>query len=398
LAESETQTNIIIRAPEREPAMKRPAQRRAASFFDRIAALLGSKNPHYHPVNPEYHRVWLFDNTAYRDGDRWAVEVVAAFFVKDSGEDSSEAMARISEIVGLTHESDKALVASRLLPFMDSILPAHTAVLKLKGQRYQLGPSSTEGISTNLIRFKYKAHDGDTATPTLVRMKHQLPLVPVTVFAEPDGWAVISDVDDTIKRTMTGNAIGVLRSTFVDAPQAIAGMPDFYRHLDELFGRPPFWYLSSSPYNLYEFLSTFRREAGYPHGTFVLRETSWLSLAGLLSSVTQGTQAYKVDRMRRIHGWFPHRKVICIGDSSQSDPEAYGQVYRETAGWIRAIYIRKVTGVSEVDMADDKNDPSRFVKAFEGVPDNAWYVFEDPKELYDRVKVVKSDADAVEIE
>jgi hypothetical protein len=378
--------------------MKRPAHRRGASYFDRIAALLGSKNPHYHPVDPDYHRVWLFDNTAYRDGDRWAVEVVAAFFVKDSGEDSSEAMARISEIIGLTHEGQKESVALRLRPFMDSILPAHTATLKLNSQRYQLGPSSTEGISTNLIRFKRKAQDGGTMTPTLVRMKHQLPLVPVTVFAEPDGWAVVSDVDDTIKRTMTGNALGVLRSTFVDTPEAIPGMPDLYRHIDALFERPPFWYLSASPYNLYEFLSVFRRSAGYPHGTFVLRETSWLSLAGLLSTVTQGTQAYKVDRMRKIHGWFPQRKVICIGDSSQSDPEAYGQVYRETGQWIRAIFIRKVTGVSEVDMNDDKNDPARFAKAFEGVPDNIWYVFEDPKELYDRVKALKSDVDMVEID
>jgi predicted RNase H-like HicB family nuclease len=363
-----------------------------------MAALLGSKNPHYHPVDPEYHRVWLFDNTAYRDGDRWVVEVVAAFFVKDSGEDSSEAMARISEIIGLTHEGEKESVAQRLRPFMESILPAHTAILKLNGQRYQLGPSSVEGISTNLVRFKRKSKNGSTVTPTLVRMKHQLPLVPVTVFAEPEGWAIISDVDDTIKRTMTGNALGVLRSTFVDTPEPIPGMPALYRHIDELFERPPFWYLSASPYNLYEFLSVFRQDAGYPHGTFVLRETSWLSLAGLLSSVTQGTQAYKVDRMRRIHGWFPQRKFICIGDSSQSDPEAYGQVYRETGGWIRAIFIRKVTGVSEIDMDDDKNNPSRFAKAFEGVPDNIWYVFEDPKELYDRVKGLKGDAEVVEIE
>jgi hypothetical protein len=378
--------------------VKRPSRPRGASYFDRIAALLGSKNPHYHPVNAESHRVWLFDNIAYRDGDRWAVEVVAAFFVRDSGEDSSEAVARITQVLGLTHEGEKDGVAQRLRPFMDSVLPAHTAILKLNGQKYQLGPSSTEGISTNVIRLKNKAKNGTTVIPTLVRMKHQLPLVPVTVFAEPEGWAVISDVDDTIKRTMTGNALGVLRSTFVDTPQAIPGMPELYQHIDELFERPPFWYLSASPYNLYEFLAVFRETAKYPHGTFVLRETSWLSLAGLLSTVTQGTQAYKVDRMHKIHGWFPQRKVICIGDSSQSDPEAYGQMFRETDGWIKAIFIRKVTGVSEVDMDDDKNHPSRFARAFEGIPVDIWHVFEDPSELYDRFKALKGDAEVVELQ
>jgi hypothetical protein len=327
------------------------------------------------------------------------VEVVAAFFVKDSGEDSSEAVARISQAMGITHEGEKEGVAQRLRPFMDCVLPAHTALLKLNGQRYQLGPSSTEGISTNLVRFKSKAKNGGTINATLVNMKHQLPLTPVTVFAEPEGWAVISDVDDTIKRTMTGSALGVLRSTFVDNPEPIQGMPEFYQYMDELFERPPFWYLSASPYNLYEFLTVFRENAKYPHGTFVLRDASWLSLAGLLSSVTQGTQAYKVERMRKIHGWFPHRKFICIGDSSQSDPEAYGQIFRETDGWIAAIFIRKVTGVSEVEMdSDDKNSPSRFEGAFEGVPSNIWHVFEDPNELYERVKELKDSAEVVAIE
>jgi phosphatidate phosphatase APP1 len=372
--------------------MPRLPTHRRASIFDSLASILGPKNPHHHAVDPKSHRVWLFDNTAYRDGDKWAVEVVAAYFVKDSGEGSSEAVAGISEIMGITHEGERERVAQRLRPFMDSVLPSHTVLLKLDGQRYQLGPSSIEGISNNVVRFKSKAKNGSTIYPELVRMKHQLPLKPVTVFAEPEGWAVISDVDDTIKRTMTGSAIGVLRSTFVDDPEPIEGMPELYQHIDEHFERPPFWYLSASPYSLYEFLTVFRDNAKYPPGTFMLRDASWLSLAGLVSSVTQGTQAYKVDRMRKIHRWFPHRKIICFGDSTQSDPEAYGQIFRENEGWIAAIFIRKVIGVSEVEMDEEKNHPSRFERAFEGVPSNVWYVFEDPKEVYEKLNKLKEGA------
>jgi phosphatidate phosphatase APP1 len=29
--------------------------------------------------------------------------------------------------------------------------------------------------------------------------------------------------------------------------------------------------------------------------------------------------------MRKIQSWLPQRRVICIGDSTQSDPEAYGE-------------------------------------------------------------------------
>ena len=30
--------------------------------------------------------------------------------------------------------------------------------------------------------------------------------------------------------------------------------------------------------------------------------------------------------MKKINSWLPKRKMICIGDSTQSDPEAYGEM------------------------------------------------------------------------
>ena len=146
---------------------------------------------------------------------------------------------------------------------------------------------------------------------------------------------------------------------------------------------PPVWYLSASPYNLYPFLRQFR-EAYYPAGTLVLRDASWMNLGGFLANLTQGTEAYKVGRMEKIYEWFPKRKFICIGDSTQSDPEAYGEIYRKHPKWVSAIYIRKVTGVAEVD-DNEKNVPERFEKAFKHVPKGVWHVFEDPDELYAKV-------------
>lgn len=125
---------------------------------------------------------------------------------------------------------------------------------------------------------------------------------------------------------MTPSPTGILRSTFVDAPTPIAGMPALYQHANTALHQPAWFYLSASPYNLYPFLRTFLR-AHYPPGTLVLRDASWMDLAGFLSSLTMGTQAYKVDRMRKIHAWLPDRKVVCVGDSTQSDPEAYGEMY-----------------------------------------------------------------------
>lgn len=102
-------------------------------------------------------------------------------------------------------------------------------------------------------------------------------------------------------------------------------MPELYQHVNSTI-RPTWFYLSASPYNLYPFLRTFLR-GFYPQGTIILRDASWMDLAGFLASLTQGTQAYKVGRMEKVHRWLPKRKLLCVGDSTQTDPEAYGEMY-----------------------------------------------------------------------
>ncbi len=136
----------------------------------------------------------------------------------------------------------------------------------------------------------------------------------------------ITDIDDTIKITSTSDPIGILRETFVDEPRPVPGMPELYKSVNEMLkGDTPWFYLSASPYNLYPFLREFR-EQHFPQGTLVLRDTSWKTIAGLLAALTMGTEEYKVDRMKKINSWFPKRKMIVIGDSTQSDPEAYGEM------------------------------------------------------------------------
>ena len=153
-----------------------------------------------------------------------------------------------------------------------------------------------------------------------------------THYAHPDGWAVISDIDDTIKITHTTDPVGTLKTTFAEVPQTTEGLPEFYQLLEAHFKNPAWFYLSASPYNLYPFLHKFIHEY-YKPGTIILRDSSWMVLGGLLKSLTQGTQAYKVDRMNKIHDWLPKRKFICVGDSTQSDPEAYAETFKRYPGW-----------------------------------------------------------------
>jgi len=103
-----------------------------------------------------------------------------------------------------------------------------------------------------------------------------------------------------------------------------------------------------------------------------------MELGGLLKSFTQGVQPYKTDRMDKIHQWLPQKKVLCIGDSTQRDPESYAEMYKRYQGWIVAIFIRRVINIPNME---EKNKPERFQRAFEGIPSTVWKVFDSPTDL-----------------
>jgi len=205
-----------------------------------------------------------------------------------------------------------------------------------------------------------------------------------TGFVEPEGWTVVSDIDDTIKISMTPSPLGLVRSTFYDVPTVINGMPELYAHIQRLLS-PNWFYLSASPYNLYTFLRPFLRTY-YPPGTLILRDASWQNLYAFIVSLASGVEDYKTNRISKINSWLPKKKVLCVGDSTQKDPETYGDIYRKFGGaWIKAIFIHKVTGVSGMDEVN-LNSQARFEKAFRDVPRSVWTIYTDPKELVQRVE------------
>ncbi|KAK0616120.1 hypothetical protein B0T17DRAFT_609965 [Bombardia bombarda] len=344
---------------------KSPEQSRLANLL----SYLGSNNPLPVPIS-RHDAVWLFDNVAFRGADgSWQAEFVTAVF-------GGKPSAKLVDVVGD--------VASAL--GLD-VLPGRQVKLRFgEATQLKLGPGGRDGISSDIKKLTNAAADGAVVTSTadvpaetggVLRMKTQ--------FAEPEGWAIISDMDDTIKITQTSSPTGILRSTFVSEPTPVAGMPELYAYMQRLITpASPFFYLSASPYNLYPFLHDFT-EKYYPHGQLILRDASWMTIPGLLSNLTLGTQKYKVDRMRKVNSWLPRRKMIVIGDSTQSDPEAYGEIYRAFPGWIKLILIRKVTDTDAVG-SEDKNNPSRFELAFKGIPRDAWHVFEDPAECRELVQ------------
>ncbi|KAL5353930.1 hypothetical protein ACLOAV_000015 [Pseudogymnoascus australis] len=357
-----------------------------------ILSYLGTWNPRPHPITSN-DTVWLFDNTAYRNPttNNWEAECIAAVFDKETGVKVSLVVADIAEKLGLGHGDEaEARIKDRLMPFMQSVLPGRVVNVDFGRRTHlKLGPGGRNGISSDL-RPLPRHKDGDVVTSVAKVPRGTNGILEMkTVYAEPEGWGVISDVDDTIKITQTGDPIGILRSTFAADAAPVPGMPLLYSFIQTVVTKSaPWFYLSASPYNLYAFLHEFINEF-YPQGTLILRDASWRNLAGLLTSLTQATQEYKVDRMEKVHSWLPRRKMICIGDSTQSDPEAYGEMqvhhrpylYRKYPGWVKLILIRRVENIAGVGL-EEKNDTSRFEEAFKDVPKSVWHVYSDAEECH----------------
>ncbi|OTA90092.1 hypothetical protein M434DRAFT_23121 [Hypoxylon sp. CO27-5] len=363
-----------------------------------LLSYLGKKNPFPRSITGE-DTVWLLDNTAYRNEKtgKWEAEFVSAVFSQHSSCAVIDAVSAVAGKIDLDEKDpDYPTIEERIRPFLQDIKPGTQVKARHQdGTSLKLGPGGRNGISSDVKGLPPKSGDGALLVPTFAEVpKGANGLLEMkTFYAEPEGWGVISDIDDTIKITQTSDPIGILRTTFLDKPEPCPGMPDLYRFIQSLIQETsPWFYLSASPYNLYPFLRDFRQQ-NYPHGTIILRDESWMSLSGLLTTLTLGTENYKVDRMKKIYSWLPKRKMICIGDSTQSDPEAYGDIYRVYPGWVKVILIRKVEDIAAIGI-EAKNEPERFEKAFQGVPRDVWHVFSDPAECKEFIQdaVLKSSA------
>jgi phosphatidate phosphatase APP1 len=159
--------------------------------------------------------------------------------------------------------------------------------------------------------------------------------------------AVISDIDDTILRTgMTEGLRSIRRTLLRDAHgrKPIPGTPSLYRGLARgMGGRPEstFFYVSSSPWNLYDMLVQFLQMRGFPRGPLFL--TDWRP--GPLSSGA-GTEnpGHKRARIRRLIDSYPELTFLLIGDDGEADPVIYQEFLRSDRDRVRAALVRSVTG------------------------------------------------------
>jgi phosphatidate phosphatase APP1 len=156
---------------------------------------------------------------------------------------------------------------------------------------------------------------------------------------------IISDLDDTVIRTGVRRLVRMLASTFLENARTrlpFPGVAAFYQalHAGTTSAAPsPIFYVSSSPWNMHDFLLEFLEVRGIPVGPLLLRDWTMSHETFL----PRGHHSHKTEAIELLFTTYPELPFILIGDSGQYDPEIYRDMARRHPGRVPAIYIREVT-------------------------------------------------------
>src|SRR5215211_4887361 len=153
-------------------------------------------------------------------------------------------------------------------------------------------------------------------------------------------FGVISDLDDTVVHSSATSVLKmawIVLRTNAHTRLPFEGVAAFYRALQrgaDGRGSNPIFYVSSSPWNVYDVLEDFLNVHGVPAGPIFLKDWS--------PSVLGKHRAHKLGIIRTLLSTYSQLPFILVGDSGQEDPEIYHQAVLEHPGRIQAIYIRDV--------------------------------------------------------
>lgn len=178
--------------------------------------------------------------------------------------------------------------------------------------------------------------------------------------------AVISDIDDTIIETGAGDLRRNWRRVLAQMPgdrDVVPGAADFYARLSGAgvgsnlpATRRPFFYISSSPWNLFDYLVTFQKVHKLPQGPILLRDWD-------LSRATFAHGAHHTHKARSIDSlidFYPGLRFALIGDNTQADALAYAEVVATHPGRIAAVFLRQAPGA---DLSTDEEAACAAIRA-----------------------------------
>ena len=159
-------------------------------------------------------------------------------------------------------------------------------------------------------------------------------------------FAFISDIDDTFLISHSSNLrkrLFVLLTENARSRKPFDGVVNHYNLLSMAGAAEKtcnaFFYVSSSEWNLYEYIREFARLHQLPDGVYLLNQ---LKRFNQVFKTGQNNHKTKFMRIVRILEAFPQQVFILLGDDSQEDPNIYASIVEHFPRQIFCVYIRMV--------------------------------------------------------
>lgn len=99
----------------------------------------------------------------------------------------------------------------------------------------------------------------------------------------------------------------------------------------------PFFYLSTSPWNVEASIRHFILREGFPEGPLLLRDLD----PRPKTFIPTGPQ-HKMEFAAQLMDDFPNMRFILIGDDGQRDPNTYSRIIKQYPGRVVAVGIRQL--------------------------------------------------------
>ena len=159
-------------------------------------------------------------------------------------------------------------------------------------------------------------------------------------------FSFISDIDDTFLISHSSNLrkrLFVLLTENAKSRKPFDGAVKHYRLLHGFEDTDPanntFFYVSSSEWNLYDYIKDFLAENQLPDGVCLLNQIKSFSK---LFSTGQNNHSGKFTRIVKIIEAYPLQKFVLLGDDSQKDIDIYTSIVEHFPQNVYCVYIRRV--------------------------------------------------------
>jgi phosphatidate phosphatase APP1 len=164
--------------------------------------------------------------------------------------------------------------------------------------------------------------------------------------SHPTQFGIVSDIDDTFLISHSANLRKRLHVMLTENAYSRDPFEDVVKHYQllahagtEVNAPNPFFYVSSSEWNLYDYILTFCEKNDMPDGIYLL---SQIKRFREVWKTGQNKHVTKFARIVRILEAFPEMKFVLLGDDTQEDSSIYTSLVIHFPRQIRCVYLRRV--------------------------------------------------------